>query len=416
MRSGRLLLIKKIVFLSTLTILFCMTTLKTWSTYRELFPYQEGIEQAMLNLKLGNLSYKSQRRPGRLNSSLREERPMVRQSVVLADSNFTYLLNLSQYQLEFPYLQSYYCFLLIDQPGFCQQSCGKPLVLLAIKSQPESFQRRAAIRQTWAQVWEIGNVVVKPVFLMAMSNNSGHNGQVVEEDSEHKDILLWDFEESHHNLSLKERCFIDWLYYSCQEAEFIFKGDDDEFVNPKTVVRYVSDFVNSSTTVHGHLMVHSDVMREGKYQISKTLYPLKKYPTFLSGGGFIIPGDSIPALHNASTLLPVFPLDDVYFGFLMLAANLTYRHDARFCVSRSKQENCLFLETLVVHGLSPATLLSIWKGSQSFWNWTVLGAFLLLSLVAATLSCIKVLKRCYNGLLRVLVILPSSRTYCRLLA
>ncbi|XP_030042272.1 UDP-GlcNAc:betaGal beta-1,3-N-acetylglucosaminyltransferase 7-like [Microcaecilia unicolor] len=384
-----------------------------WSEYKELYPDQESIKQAILDTRSKNSSYKSWRESKELYLALRANHSMVRQSITLTDSNFTYQMNLSQYQLEFPYLQSYHCSLVIDQAGICKQSWGKPLLLLAIKSHPKSFQRRAASRQTWAKVWEIDSMLVKSIFLMAMSKNTEHTDLVNEEDMDFHDILLWDFEESHHNLSLKERCFIEWLYHNCQEVEFIFKGDDDEFVNPLSVVRYVSDFVNSSTTVHGHLMVHSEVMREGKYKVSETLYPLKKYPTFLSGGGFIIPGDSIPALYHASIVLPVFPLDDVYFGFLLLAANLTYRHDARFCVSKSSKENCKFLETLVVHGMSPYTLLHIWRGSQPPWNWKTVVIFLLLCLLVATLSSTKLLKQCYNGLLRVLLLLPSYKTHCR---
>ncbi|XP_029435619.1 UDP-GlcNAc:betaGal beta-1,3-N-acetylglucosaminyltransferase 7-like [Rhinatrema bivittatum] len=187
---------------------------------------------------------------------------------------------------------------------------------------------------------------------------------VAEEDKNFKDILLWDFQESHANLSLKERCFLEWLNHQCKEVEFIFKGDDDEFVNPEALVRYVMETANASHDLHGNLQRDALAFRGGKYKITETLYPFRTYPDFLSGGGFIMPRESIPALYLASKQLPVFPFDDVYLGFLGLAANITYHHDDRFYVFGLIGSFCQYKNALVVHGIPPERLIEIWGHVQ----------------------------------------------------
>ncbi|KAJ1080157.1 hypothetical protein NDU88_000377 [Pleurodeles waltl] len=253
-------------------------------------------------------------------------------SLEMSDGMFVYHLNLRVYQSEFPYMQHHQCRLQQERLRFCRVAERRTLLLLATKSHPEAFPRRDALRQTWARDAHFSDFVVKHVFLMAQSPNWTLMQQVAEEDAVHKDILLWDFAESHHNLSLKERCFIQWLHNNCKEADFIFKGDDDEYVNPSALVKYLNSTVNVSTAVHGYIHKGSDSERYGKYKITEAMYPSAKYPMFPSGGGYIIPRTFIPALYHASTWIPVFPLDDVYFGFLGLAAGVTYRHDYRFCV------------------------------------------------------------------------------------
>lgn len=75
-----------------------------------------------------------------------------------------------------------------------------------------------------------------------------------------------------------------------------------------------------------------------------------------------MPRGSIPALAMASERIPVFPLDDVYFGFLALAAGLQFQYDERFQVFGMKVELCLYREAMVVHGMSLDRVEVVWRG------------------------------------------------------
>ncbi|KAM4727467.1 beta-1,3-galactosyltransferase 5-like [Rhinophrynus dorsalis] len=287
-----------------------------------------------------------------------------RDSVTLNDGVYTYHLNFSKFLYHFPYLQSYHCSISLTPLVEPETEANKPLLVFAIKSHPGAGARRQALRQTWAQKGEINGYRVKPIFLLGQTEVPGQMNLVNVESKYFGDILQWDFNEGHHNLSLKERCFLEWLHHHLPHVAFILKGDDDEYVNPDAVVQYVKEHGSSLRTLHGYLRPHSGVMRTTKYGISEDLIPYNIYPHFLSGGGFIYPGPSVKILFEVSQRIPVFPLDDVYFGFLALAGNLTYRHDDRFQVYGLKFDACKYRQSLVVHGLGPEELVQVWKEVQ----------------------------------------------------
>ena len=60
------------------------------------------------------------------------------------------------------------------------------------------------------------------------------------ESEKHQDILLWNYRDTFFNLSLKEVLFLRWVSTSCPNAEFVFKGDDDVFVNTHHLLNYLN--------------------------------------------------------------------------------------------------------------------------------------------------------------------------------
>ncbi|XP_040202945.1 beta-1,3-galactosyltransferase 5-like [Rana temporaria] len=290
--------------------------------------------------------------------------PIKRQSVSLSSGAYTYHLNLTRFEAEFPQLQSYRCTLIQEPKQEEQGSTNQKLLILAVKSQPGTGARRSVLRRTWAKEREINGYRIKPIFLLGKTGVKGHMEMAKYESQVYGDILQWDMAEGHHNLSLKERCFLEWLYLKSPQVDHIFKVDEDEFVNPDVIVQYITEY-GSPDTIHGYHQHRPPVMRNTKYRITKTLYPQEHYPAFVSGGGFLFPGASVTGLYNASLLLPVFPLDDVYFGFLSVAANLTFRHDSRFYVQGLKYDVCKYKEALVVHGINEKNMARIWQEVQN---------------------------------------------------
>ncbi|KAM4036971.1 UDP-GlcNAc:betaGal beta-1,3-N-acetylglucosaminyltransferase 7-like isoform 2-T2 [Anomaloglossus baeobatrachus] len=291
--------------------------------------------------------------------------PSLRRSATLYDTNFSFFLDLEVYNKSYPGLQNYRCRAFIGLLGYCHTQ--DPLILMAVKSHAKARERRDSLRKTWAQERSIGGFRFKPVFLMANSGMKRQMMRLIEEALLYKDILLWDFFESHHNLSLKERCFLEWLYYRCSQAKYIFKGDDDEFVNPHALAAYItSSDPTNRLKIHGHLQVNPPPDRHGKYEVPISIYPHKYYPPFVSGGGFLIPAEIVPSLHWAASIIPVFPLDDVFLGFLALATKVEFHHDPRFFSFGLKNDDfCHYLDVLVVHGLTPQRILEVWENLPS---------------------------------------------------
>ncbi|MBN3289445.1 B3GN7 acetylglucosaminyltransferase, partial [Polypterus senegalus] len=145
-------------------------------------------------------------------------------------------------------------------------------------------------------------------------------------------------------------------------------SDDDIFVYPPAIVNYLKRTPDVTSYIHGNIRVHTDVLRGGKYKISYHLYSMNVLPTFVSGAGFIIPGILIPPLYHAATVLPIFPLDDVYFGFLAIKANVTLKHGHGFYCWGVRFDACKYQNAVFVHslfeydekGMSPEQLLDVW--------------------------------------------------------
>nr|XP_033780985.1 N-acetyllactosaminide beta-1,3-N-acetylglucosaminyltransferase 3-like [Geotrypetes seraphini]XP_033780986.1 N-acetyllactosaminide beta-1,3-N-acetylglucosaminyltransferase 3-like [Geotrypetes seraphini]XP_033780987.1 N-acetyllactosaminide beta-1,3-N-acetylglucosaminyltransferase 3-like [Geotrypetes seraphini]XP_033780989.1 N-acetyllactosaminide beta-1,3-N-acetylglucosaminyltransferase 3-like [Geotrypetes seraphini]XP_033780990.1 N-acetyllactosaminide beta-1,3-N-acetylglucosaminyltransferase 3 len=293
-------------------------------------------------------------------TSLRLEGPFS----YLFDGHRTYVLNLTQYETDLPYLQSYSCETIIEYGDYCQKLVNKPLLILAIRSQPENFHKRAALRETWAQQQEIMGFLIKPLFLIAATTNVKHMILVVEEAKNFNDILQWDFPESPAHLSLKERCLLEWLFLYCSTVDFIYKGDDTSFVNVGAIIKYLRESPDSQVTVHGNIQTESNVLRYGRRRISYVLFPYHKYPFFPAAGALIMPQSAITPLFEVSNWIPVFPFDDVYFGLLGLAANISYHHDDRFYVFGMKDVVWLYKEALVVCRMAPEKLKDVWQALQ----------------------------------------------------
>ncbi|XP_053861494.1 acetylgalactosaminyl-O-glycosyl-glycoprotein beta-1,3-N-acetylglucosaminyltransferase-like [Malaclemys terrapin pileata] len=122
------------------------------------------------------------------------------------------------------------------------------------------------------------------------------------------------------------------------------------------MVAYLSQTPNTYHVIHGYIRNHLAVMRSTKYRLSSTVFPQDTYPDFPSRGGFLMPRASVPVLATASERIPA------YFGFLVLAAGLWYRHDDRFRVYGVQDEQCLYAEAFVVHGVSPGRVEEVWRG------------------------------------------------------
>ncbi|XP_062993306.1 acetylgalactosaminyl-O-glycosyl-glycoprotein beta-1,3-N-acetylglucosaminyltransferase-like [Elgaria multicarinata webbii] len=284
-----------------------------------------------------------------------------RQSATLTDGIFTFHLDLDVYKSLFPHLQHHQCQEVISEDALCRGHSRTRLLLLAINSHPASSDRRAALRRTWARPREVGGFTLRPVFLMATTANVKHARLVRLESAVFGDVLMWGFVESLHNRSLKQRCLLQWLQGRCRHAAYVFKGDDNLFVNLKALTGYLSILPRVPRFIHGNVRFHAAVVREGEYGVSRTLYPMQCYPDFASGGALVVPGPSIPALYRASLRLPVFPLDDVDLGFLALAARLPHQHNGRFRVWRpGEDELAVYQEALSVHGASAERVEHVW--------------------------------------------------------
>lgn len=261
----------------------------------------------------------------------------------------------------------------MDEPHICKEP---PFLLLAVKSLAPHFDRRQAIRQSWGRAGVTANQTVVTIFLLGNATAGDHHpdlsGMLHYESVRHKDIIQWDFRDSFFNLTVKEVLFLEWIQTRCSGARFIFKGDDDVFVNTYRIL----DFLKGLSEPKARDLFVGDVItnagphrdKKVKYFIPESLY-VGMYPPYAGGGGYLYSGDVAARLYNASQRVALYPIDDVYTGMCFRKLGLApekHKGFRTFNIEEKYRSNpCAYKSLMLVHPRTPQEMIQIWAWLSS---------------------------------------------------
>ncbi|XP_049478826.1 UDP-GlcNAc:betaGal beta-1,3-N-acetylglucosaminyltransferase 9 [Panthera uncia] len=280
--------------------------------------------------------------------------------------------------------------LLINQPYKCRGDGapeGGPDLLIAVKSVAADFERRQAVRQTWGAEGRVQGALVRRVFLLGVPRSTGTDRTDAEgegtrthwpallraESRAYADILLWAFDDTFFNLTLKEIHFLAWASAYCPEVRFVFKGDADVFVHVGNLLEFLAPRDPAQDLLAGDVIVQARPIRAraSKYYIPEAVYGLPAYPAYAGGGGFVLSGVTLRRLAGACAQVELFPIDDVFLGMCLQRLRLTPEpHPAfrTFGIPRPSAaphlrtfDPCFYRELVVVHGLSAADIWLMWR-------------------------------------------------------
>lgn len=265
-----------------------------------------------------------------------------------------------------------------------------PLIIMAIKSSELNFRNRQAIRQTWGREgWVAGRRndssageeggYVHRVFLLGKEETEEVGVNLSEllkiESLRYGDILQWDFKDTFFNLTLKDVLFWRWFSRNCN-ARFVFKGDDDVFVNTPNLITYLLDRlkVPDKQSDMRDFMVGDvintampDRNKKSKYFIPHSFYK-GFYPSYAGGGGLVYSGLLARRLHIMSERVQLFPIDDVYVGMCMIRLNARLIHHPAFLTfdfpGKDEEKPCVYHTILMVHKRSPKQMTELWADLQ----------------------------------------------------
>lgn len=269
---------------------------------------------------------------------------------------------------------------ILNAPQKCggrSQSKGV-FLLLAIKTSPGNYERRAIIRQTWGEENSYNGAHVRRIFLSGTAKNERENKhlrQLLKIESEtYDDILQWNFHDTFFNLTLKQFLFHQWLEDNCPGAHFIFNGDDDVFVNTFNVVTYLSGLKADNHLFVGQLITNVEPDRNSgsKYYVPIQVTSSNSYPMYCGGGGILLSRFTALAIYNKSLEISLFPIDDVYLGMCLAKAGLVPAshmgmRTGGVSVPSEKIDSfdpCYYRELLMVHRFVPYEMLVMWKAIQ----------------------------------------------------
>ncbi|GAB0086414.1 Hexosyltransferase [Sergentomyia squamirostris] len=259
------------------------------------------------------------------------------------------------------------CHVCSQIPQICKDGQEGNSTIFFVTSAPQNQKNRAVIRSTWAL-----NANPRPIFITGLSTNPKNMNLLLEEAQIYKDIVIEDFVDTYKNLTLKTGFILKNFLNICPKAKYVMKCDDDVMINPNIIYELIAKVPDENKPLIGRLLVGTGPFRtvDSKYYIPYWLYELPLFPPYLSGEGYLIPGEKVEQILVESFHVPLINLEDVYFTGMvsMEKLNITLQNSKRFLshsVYRQKANKCDYRRIALLHHLEPDELDKIWKET---WN------------------------------------------------
>ena len=143
-------------------------------------------------------------------------------------------------------------------------------VLLLITSHAENVERRNIIRKTWGiDQANISFPRWRTHFLIGRSNNYSTEASLKREQELNNDLVISNILENFYNLTYKIQGGFEWSLKYC-DYKFLFKGDDDVFVNIPNLLQYIEKKkYTQNGTICWKCTVYSTCPKKRKIQCQK---------------------------------------------------------------------------------------------------------------------------------------------------
>ena len=205
-------------------------------------------------------------------------------------------------------------------------------ILIMVTSQIAYTNRRSSIRSHWGDSKKFlkhrqkyNSVDYKVYFMTGFRKE--HMGRARAESIRFKDMLITNRTEHYFDLSRRVMLGFLWSLQHCS-YDYLLKADDDVFVNIPNLFKlvYTDPFVleHADRLYAGFIKLNMTVNRDpnSKWYISQKEWPLKSFPLYSSGMGYVLSRLLVKRMHPHFDWVNPFKLDDVYVGMLLNAANV----------------------------------------------------------------------------------------------
>ncbi|XP_008264855.1 lactosylceramide 1,3-N-acetyl-beta-D-glucosaminyltransferase [Oryctolagus cuniculus] len=276
--------------------------------------------------------------------------------------NDTLSLKRSSDGVRYPYL--------INHKEKCQAQ--DVLLLLFVKTAPENYERRSAIRRTWGNEKYVQSQLhanIKTLFALGTPNPlKGEELQrkLIWEDQMYSDIIQQDFIDSFYNLTLKLLLQFSWANTFCPHAKFLMTADDDIFIHMPNLIEYLQSLEQMGVQDFWVGRVHRGAPpvrdKSSKYYVSYEMYQWPAYPDYTAGAAYIISGDVAAKVYEASqTLNSSLYIDDVFMGLCANKMGIAPQYHVFFSgEGKAPYHPCIYDKMMTSHG-HVQDLQDLWK-------------------------------------------------------
>lgn len=260
---------------------------------------------------------------------------------------------------------------LINHEEKCQAQ--DVLLLLFVKTAPENYARRSAIRKTWGNEEYVRsqlNANIKTLFALGTPSSSLRKEELqrklVWEDQMYNDIIQQDFADSFYNLTLKLLLQFSWANSFCPHAKFLMTADDDIFIHMPNLVEYLQSLEQIGVQDFWIGRVHRGAPpirdKHSKYYVSYEMYQWPAYPDYTAGAAYVISSDVAAKVYEASqTLNTSLYIDDVFMGICANKMGIVPQDHMFFSgEGKTPYHPCIYDKMMTSHG-HVEDLQDLWK-------------------------------------------------------
>ncbi|XP_010591108.1 lactosylceramide 1,3-N-acetyl-beta-D-glucosaminyltransferase [Loxodonta africana] len=237
------------------------------------------------------------------------------------------------------------------------------LLLLFVKTAPENYERRSAIRKTWGNEEYVRsqlNANIKTLFALGTPSNplkrEELQRQLAWEDEMYGDIIQQDFADSFYNLTLKLLLQFSWANTFCPHAKFLMTADDDIFIHMPNLVEYLQSLEQIGIQDFWIGRVHRGAPpirdKKSKYYVSYEMYQWPAYPDYTAGAAYVISSDVAAKVYEASqTLNSSLYIDDVFMGLCANKMGIVPQYHVFFSgEGKTPYHPCIYDKMMTSHG------------------------------------------------------------------
>lgn len=147
--------------------------------------------------------------------------------------------------------------------------------------------------------------------------------KIDDEEATYNDIIQGNFVDSYHNLTYKHTMALKWFSENCPHVKYLFKIDDDVFVNIPGTYGYLRSNEKDTKFLMGPYRAPEEVHREGKWNVKREEFIDNNFPEFVVGSTVIYSNDYTRDAYKQTRTTRFFWVDDVFItGLIRMQLNV----------------------------------------------------------------------------------------------
>lgn len=235
-------------------------------------------------------------------------------------------------------------------------------IVFVVTSSPANEEARNNIRKTWGTFSSRRNLGLG--FIIGSIEDQNIEQKLKTESLFYGDLIRFDLLDTYNNLTLKTTLMLKWVAKYCSKAAYIFKVDDDVFLNVNLLLdlKHQKKII-PNRTIYGRLVRNWIPVRDkkSKYYISPFHFSPETFPDFTTGPAYIFSSFLALELLNEALNLSFIELEDVFYtGIVASRINVSLVNIPEIVNRWLPLNDCNIYKSVSLHDVKRENVHYVW--------------------------------------------------------